>query len=1200
MRHRAHRAGRLVLIAALAGALMGPAPTPPPPAPTDASGDDIFLLTTSVSPLVVLLLDNSRSMEHVEWHPAYDPEAPLPADCDSALEWGGAIDFTATYSFANSVNQTHCGNSRRIFALENPTLYTGHYLAWFFSNASDGYENAIRNATATTSLCNQSGGPTQFNQLYRRRRFEAAKHVLLDLLCRAESKNVRFAFATFREAKDLLGLDPNGAFLSADLGRSNPNHAAELESEIKLATPVEEAPLSEGLFQVYSYFMPRVDDAYPPSVSGDDATPLGADAVTSFPKYQYDKFGNYESDSGKWFEEAIRYTCDKAFVIVVTDGLSARDDFDVEDEADEALGFADFANLIGDHHADGEVEVPLGLDERTMYLDDIAKYMAEVDFRPDFPDDQTIDVYAIGFATDDATDDLLTRTADVGDGLFFDTQDGEQLAQALIEALNDIVEKAQSFTAASVPSARTVDGGDFYQSYFFPSGRSAFWEGHIRAWHIEANGDITDANGNCALSDSTPGECNSGFFIPEAVYFWDAFDEVPAPAARDLYASKLVSGTPDIVGFDASLGAADLGLQAFTTPPSPAPNDPLYPFKGSSALNAEGLADEIVAFVRGCAFGTGVETADVATGVPCGLRPARFGDVFHSNPIIVKRPAARSFEASYQAFRAAYAARSRILYAGTNGGFLEAVHAGSWDASATPRPRYDEGSGVELFGFMPWEPRQNIKNLPVDSPTSRTHYVDADAQAADVWMYPSAGATTKNANGSEWRTVLMGGLREGGRHYYALDITNPDGIAGPGGVTLDYPGYLWEFPREDDPDGDLPWMGSTFGQPVITRVRVQNAGDADPKPVYERWVAVVTAGYSETGDPNPPAVTNKASTTWSYHEEAGRGLFIIDVTTGEVLAEKKFVDDTGSACPASATDPQMQMCHAIVSTPAVFDLDADGFADSIYVGDMGGNLWKWSIHTVGEDRVNDGSGLRTQPAWRFRKFFDGPEVSISGDRHYQNLYFPPAGAMVGSKVWVAFGAGERRNVGFEGISNACPGASCENNRFYVISDADPWEVSPTPLATILEGDGADAGTAVDLEDKTADQDGFALASTSYGYYIRGADGEKFVTRTEIFGGYVITASFTPVDTGDPCSSRGDGKAYVFDLLSGEGYFSDAGGNPARGLDIGAGLPTDPKTSIGVGGTDNRVYIEKSGADLESFGTVDIPAGGRLLYWREMP
>jgi hypothetical protein len=1067
----------VLLIASLAGALMGPV-SPPPPTPIDASGDDIFLLTTSVSPLVVLLLDNSRSMEHVEWHPAYDPEAPLPADCDTALEWGGPIDFNATYSFSSTTSPVnHCGNSRRIWALEDPTLWTGHYLAWYFSDAADAYEDEIRTAIATASSCNQAGGPSQFDELYRRRRFEAAKHVLLDLLCRAESKNVRFSFATFRESKDLLGLDPNGAFLSADLKRSNPSNAAELEAEIKLANPVDEAPLAEGLFQVYTYYMPRTDDNYPSGLSGDDDPPLGQDGVTRFPKYAYDKFGNYEADPNQWFEEAIQYSCDKAFVIVVTDGLSARDDFDVELNPDEAQGFASFANLIGDYNADGETEDPLSLDERTMYLDDIAKYMAEVDFRPDFPDDQTIDTYAIGFATDAATDALLQKTADVGDGLFFDARDGEELSQALIEALNDIVEKAQSFTAASVPSARTIDGGDFYQSYFFPSGRSAFWEGHIRAWRIEAGGDITDANGNCALADPDAGECNSGFFKPEAVYFWDAFDEVPLPDDRDLYASKIVSSVPDMVPFDAALSAADLTLVPFTSPPDPAPNNARYDDAGVTArraLNAEGLADQIVAYARGCAFGTGVETADVELGgLPCGLRPARFGDVFHSNPLVVKRPSGRPTHASYLAFRSHYDDRSRVLYAGTNGGFLEAIHAGTWQPTATPFPKYDPGTGAELFGFMPWEPRRHIKRQPVDFPTSRTHYVDADAQAADVWMYPAEDATAPASDGSEWRTILVGGLREGGRHYYALDITNPDGIAGPDAVTLDYPGYLWEFPREDDPDGDLAWMGSTFGQPIITRVRVQNQNDPLPRPVYERWVAIVTAGYSETADPNPTEVTNKASVTWSYHEEAGRGLFIIDAKTGEVLAEQKFADDTGSSCPTGGTNPQRWMCYAIVTTPAVFDLDGDGFADSIYVGDMGGNVWKWSIHATGEDRVNDASGLRTQPSWRFRKFFDAPETTISGEVYHKNFFFPPTGAKVGSSVWIAFGSGERRNIGFEGDS----GTTNENNRYYVVSDADPWELSPTPLATIAEGDGPDADAVADLVDATGSPGGITAAET---------------------------------------------------------------------------------------------------------------------------
>ena len=99
---------------------------------------------------------------------------------------------------------------------------------------------------------------------------------------------------------------------------------------------------------------------------------------------------------------------------------------------------------------------------------------------------------------------------------------------------------------------------------------------------------------------------------------------------------------------------------------------------------------------------------------------------------------------------------------------------------------------------------------------------------------------------------------------------------------------------------------------------------------------------------------------------------------------------------------------------------------------------------------------------------------------------------------------------------------------------------------------------------------------------------------------MITASFAPTTSADPCAARGDATAYVFDLLTGRGYFQDVSNNPTRTMDIGVGLPTDPKVSVGPGGKNNRVYIEKSGADLESIEQEDISAGGQLLYWRELP
>jgi len=118
---------------------------------------------------------------------------------------------------------------------------------------------------------------------------------------------------------------------------------------------------------------------------------------------------------------------------------------------------------------------------------------------------------------------------------------------------------------------------------------------------------------------------------------------------------------------------------------------------------------------------------------------------------------------------------------------------------------------------------------------------------------------------------------------------------------------------------------------------------------FERWVMVVTGGYAESGDPNHLAYSSSAT--------AGRGIFIVDIKTGEVLAQQHF-DPT-----ASPGDPRRSMLYAMPSSPAVFDIDQDGYADAIYVGDLGGNVWKWVIRDVGADRVNGTGSPDDQPKW---------------------------------------------------------------------------------------------------------------------------------------------------------------------------------------------------------------------------------------------
>ena len=92
-------------------------PAPPPPAPLDAYGDDLFQLSTSLAPNVILIMDNSESMSHIEWHPAFD-QAVISPTCNAFVDGTNylASDLAWGYGFPNADHwsQTECGNTRTL------------------------------------------------------------------------------------------------------------------------------------------------------------------------------------------------------------------------------------------------------------------------------------------------------------------------------------------------------------------------------------------------------------------------------------------------------------------------------------------------------------------------------------------------------------------------------------------------------------------------------------------------------------------------------------------------------------------------------------------------------------------------------------------------------------------------------------------------------------------------------------------------------------------------------------------------------------------------------------------------------------------------------------------------------------------------------------------------------------------------------
>ncbi len=525
-----------------------------------------------------------------------------------------------------------------------------------------------------------------------------------------------------------------------------------------------------------------------------------------------------------------------------------------------------------------------------------------------------------------------------------------------------------------------------------------------------------------------------------------------------------------------------------------------------------------------------------------------------------------------------YQHRDRRLYVGANDGLLHAIDAGSYNAGDDPATSeietgyYDLGSGNEVFGWAPGFQLDTLKFLPRNVP--RTHYwVDGSPRVADAWLPSAPGDATKD--GDEWTTVMITGMREGGAGYLALDITDPTATGGTHGP---YPKLLWEF---DDPNEPL---AEAWSEAIITRVKLEGSmssgdncgaddGDGDCKEV---WVAIFAGGYDETGDGNAARFTTDPNSP-SYTTD-GQAIFIVDIATGSVLARLAY----------DPADSQLQdMIYAIPSTPAVLDLDFDGFADVLYVGDVGGQMWKWDISDVGTDSVDADSLIDN---WRYGIFFRVDPVFMGGSSyHYRSFFFPPSATFIDGNLTLGFATGERANLQYAGSAGVD-----DNNRLYVIKDDEPTGANAIPATPFGESS---------LTNITADANDTDL--TDQGFYIIADDGEKFVSDHLIFGGFFITTSFSPTDASADVCNSGSGSAFVYivSLEGGTGFFGSGPGTSSSGrrLSLGSGVPSDPQISVSAGsdGVDSTIVIQTSAGALMQ---IDGPGGNdspvELVYWRQ--
>jgi hypothetical protein len=492
-----------------------------------------------------------------------------------------------------------------------------------------------------------------------------------------------------------------------------------------------------------------------------------------------------------------------------------------------------------------------------------------------------------------ATGDNTARA----DGRAFFATDATQLSISLTNIFKQITVGTYSFTSPTVLSVRSVDRNELYLASFSPSIPPAtFWPASLKAYTINSDNTLT--------------------------FRWDAATQLQAksPSSREILTGRFdnTSSTWSREAFTTSnMSVADLGVPDTAT------------------------RDALVDYIRGANHDNNM----------------KLGDIFHSKPVLVSSPSVFHVEDGYshlasgdsgimpggKTFMKDKEHRRRMLYAGANDGMLHAFLAGDWNSSTQLYSTND--TGEEIFGYVPNTLCTSLLPFLPGDATSHCYHVDSSPRVADVWW--DGGSKDGKKQASEWRTVLIAGLRKGGEGYFALDVTNPES-----GVTSGYPGVLWEF-------NDDTILGETWSEPFVGKVRIQDSSSA---PIRDLYVAVVGGGKSDSGT-------------------IGTSLLIMNIETGSVL--KRFPGLTAE----------------IVASPTAV-LDNENYIRFVYVPDISGNLWKFDLRSVGSNY-----GATPLSEWTAHKIF---QPTAGGQPAFNRAEAASVGTG-GSTRYVYFGTGDREN-----------------------------------------------------------------------------------------------------------------------------------------------------------------------------------------------
>ena len=713
---------------------------------------------------------------------------------------------------------------------------------------------------------------------------------------------------------------------------------------------------------------------------------------------------------GSRIPDAMENICGLNHIILITNGFS---------NGDGSPKLSIVGDADGDQYDNEEV---YGLGSH--WLDDVAKYLQI---------NNGITTHTVlAFQT---ADELVMNAAKDGDGQFYNVFNAEELSAALLKLLSNILnESSTSFVAPVVPASttnRTISSDRVYLGLFRPQS-SGPWHGNIKKYGLDlANLQLTDING-------APTTDTYGNFDEDSISFWSLLPDGKIPTDYGYIDSENTDpNKPNGDGGEVSAGGVggvllekmnsllkEIRSQATWYPNGKTWRN-IYTYLGetpnlydtsnrfwpqntnitSETLNLynntlnppipldDGRKDNLIRFIHG--FSDDEDQTLAMTPTTAEVRPWVLGDVLHSKPRIYNYTKHTSeYENVCGDFSDPTNTQSNtsIIFAGANDGMLHA---------------FRDCDGQELWAFIPpnaLPTLQYIKDPQAGHPT----FVDSSPT-----IYTHDQNRDGNIDPTTDKVVLIFGQRRGGGTnildndssrgaYYALDITKP----------LE-PKLLWEFDNNE-----LDELGETWSQPVLAEVPVNES--------TFKIVAFVGAGYDTNedlrygntqtfsdsegvdinlagtggevdGSDDPQTSTGNLSAD-DRHAPRGRGIIAIEVATlSRSTATSPLtisLSSSGQTYWSYTYANNNQLKFPFSSDLSVYDMNGDGFEDTIYVGDTGGSLWKFDINSEDTTKWVGKILFKTNPG----------EDSNNG----RKIFFKPV-ATYFDAYYIYFGTGDREH-----------------------------------------------------------------------------------------------------------------------------------------------------------------------------------------------